>query len=248
MIAKQYPTSSFAARAGVTVRTLRYYDRMGLLKPSFVTEAGHRRYSDRDLIRLEQILAMKYLGFSLEEIGEMARGGLLQLQDSLSLQRQMMEEKREQVDRVIRAIDGLQVAAAAGWELDWETLTMVIKAMQQMQHDKDWWMQHYSEEARRKLEERAKGYSQEQAWADARRWQEVIDGMKAAAARGDDPASPEVQGLVGRWMGLVNEFTMGDPEIEKGLSSGWAEAQERPYGPEVEAYVNRALEIYEERK
>lgn len=248
MITRNYPTGRFAAKAGVTVRTLRYYDQVGLLKPSFVTEAGHRRYTDRDLIRLEQILALKSLGFSLEEIREMVRGESMWLPDLFSLQKRMMEERKAEIDRAIRALESLQAAMAAGWELDWELLTLVIKVTQQMQYDKDWWMQHYSEAARRKVEERAKGYSEEQAWADAKRWQEVIDGMKAAAGRGDDPSSPEVQDLARRWTELVEEFTMGDPEIEEGLARGWSKAKERPYGPEVEAYVQRALEIYKGKK
>jgi DNA-binding transcriptional MerR regulator len=52
----------------VSIRTLRYYDKVGLLSPSQYTEAGYRLYTDADLLRLQQILALKFLGFSLEEI------------------------------------------------------------------------------------------------------------------------------------------------------------------------------------
>ena len=63
-----YHTGQFARKVAVSVRTLRYYDRVGLLRPAQHTEAGYRLYTDADLVRLQQILALKFLGFSLEEI------------------------------------------------------------------------------------------------------------------------------------------------------------------------------------
>lgn len=244
MIARQYSTGQFAHKAGVTLRTLRFYDKVGLLRPSAVTDSGHRRYSDRDLIRLQQILALKFLGFSLEEIRNMVSDGSLQLQDTLALQKQMMVEKRGQIEGAIGAIESLLAALAAGWEPDWQLLTQVIKATQMEQQNRDAWKKYYSEEARRKVEERAKGYSQEQAWADARRWQEVLDGMKAAAARGADPASPEVQELARRYRELIDGFTMGDPEIEAGLASSYQAPDspwEKPFNQEEAAFVDRAI-------
>ena len=54
--------------AGVTLRTIRYYDKIGLLKPSHILDNGYRQYCNKDLITLQKILALKELGFSLEEI------------------------------------------------------------------------------------------------------------------------------------------------------------------------------------
>ena len=59
-----YTTGEFARMAHVTIRTIRYYDKQNILKPSYVTEAGARFYTDEDFARLQQILLLKYLGFS----------------------------------------------------------------------------------------------------------------------------------------------------------------------------------------
>ncbi len=250
MITRLYPTSRFANRAGVTVRTLRYYDQIGLLQPASVTESGHRRYTDRDLIKLQQILALKFLGFSLEQVREILRIESLEVGESLEIQKRMMVEKREQVDTVIRAIDKAQELMVRRGELDWESLIQVIKVTR-MEKQNDWdWKKYYSEEAWKKIEERQRNYSLEQAEADARRWQEVIDGMKEAAKRGEDPGSPAVQELARRWMELVNEFTQGDPEITKGLSRVRADPQmpyQQPYSDEENEYIQRALEIHKGR-
>ena len=63
-----YKTGKFAKLANVSERTIRYYDKIGLLKPSFVMENGYRQYSDLDLLKLQKILSLKHLGFSIEEI------------------------------------------------------------------------------------------------------------------------------------------------------------------------------------
>lgn len=57
-----------AKKMGVTVRALQYYDREGLFRPSAVSEGGRRLYTDKDIIRLHQILSLKSLGFSIDEI------------------------------------------------------------------------------------------------------------------------------------------------------------------------------------
>ena len=65
---KTYSTGQFAKLANVTERTIRYYDKIGLLKPSFVMENGYRRYTQSDLLKLQKVLSLKYMGFSLDEI------------------------------------------------------------------------------------------------------------------------------------------------------------------------------------
>ena len=66
-----YSSGEFAKKANVTVRTIRYYDKQNILKPSYVTDTGVRFYTDSDFTRLQQILLLKYLGFSLDDIKNM---------------------------------------------------------------------------------------------------------------------------------------------------------------------------------
>ena len=66
---KLYHAREFAELAGVTVRTLHYYDRLGLLQPSYRSDAQYRLYSQRDLAQLEQIVVLKFLGLPLKSIG-----------------------------------------------------------------------------------------------------------------------------------------------------------------------------------
>src|SRR6059036_742529 len=70
---RTYRAQEFAELAGVTVRTLHHYDRLGLLKPSYRSDAGYRLYSQSDLARLEQIVVLKFLGLRLKSIGRLLK-------------------------------------------------------------------------------------------------------------------------------------------------------------------------------
>src|SRR5438034_767533 len=91
---KLFKTREFAKAAGVTVRALHHYDRLRLLKPSRYTAAGYRLYSERDFARLEQIVALKFIGFSLNEIRKILNRETIDLVTTLRRQRQAIEEKR----------------------------------------------------------------------------------------------------------------------------------------------------------
>ena len=71
---KYYTSGEFAEKAHVSIRTIRYYDQKNLLKPAVRTKGGARRYTEQDFAKLQQILLLKYLGFSLNDIREMTIG------------------------------------------------------------------------------------------------------------------------------------------------------------------------------
>ena len=94
-----YSSGEFARMAHVTVRTIRYYDSHDILKPSFVNESGARFYTDEDFTRLQQILLLKFLGFSLNDIKNMTIGDMDYhfLSDSLEVQLKLVRDKIEQL-------------------------------------------------------------------------------------------------------------------------------------------------------
>lgn len=108
-----YRVHEFAERAGVTVKALHHYDRLGLLKPRR-TDAGYRVYADGDLERLEQIVALKFLGLSLKQIKVVLNRRALPLAETLRLQREVLYEQRRRLDRAIRAIEDAEARIPAG--------------------------------------------------------------------------------------------------------------------------------------
>ncbi|WP_182914140.1 methyltransferase domain-containing protein [Paenibacillus sp. 1011MAR3C5] len=96
----------FADKAGVTIRTVRFYDKVGLLTPSHRTESGHRYYSKQDLARLQQILTLKYIGLTIDEISRIIhKDGLnVDLKESLRVQSTIIGQKMEHLRLVQKTV------------------------------------------------------------------------------------------------------------------------------------------------
>lgn len=100
-----YSIGQFSKKTGVTIRTLRFYDEKGLLKPSYLSESGRRYYNDQDLVVLQNILTFKYLGYPLEHIYEMLHSGQCNLHQSLLRQKEEMLLKKEQLEKTIATLE-----------------------------------------------------------------------------------------------------------------------------------------------
>ncbi|MDO4273043.1 MAG: methyltransferase domain-containing protein [Eubacteriales bacterium] len=123
-----YSSGEFARMAHVTLRTIRYYDKQDVLKPSCVSEAGARFYTDEDLARLQQILLLKYLGFSLEDIREMTidDSDYHFMLNSLNLQLRLVRDKIEQMQLVEKAIENTASTISENHSIDWSKMLDLI--------------------------------------------------------------------------------------------------------------------------
>ena len=204
----RYVPHEFAERAGVTVRTLHHYDRLGLLKPGRRSPAGYRLYSDPDLVRLEQIVVLKAIGLTLRETRALLDKDRSALRDTLARQQRVLGEKRRQMDKAIRAIGAAQRALARKDEPDWSLFTRIIKEMT-VQNDTDWTKQYYSDDAQARVDSRRHLWSPELQERVTKQWNDLFHDVEAAL--GEDPAGAVAQGLLARWRELVGQFTGGDP-------------------------------------
>lgn len=132
---RYYTTGEFAKKAGVTLRTIRYYDIKGILKPSYYNESGYRFYSDEDFIKLKKILALKYLGLSLDEIETMDKGEFERnhLKNYLKLQKTIINNKMNNMRVVLNAIETAQVSM----ENSGQELLNVIDEIKNLESEKE---------------------------------------------------------------------------------------------------------------
>ena len=123
-----YSSGEFARMAHVTLRTVRYYDKQDILKPSLVTESGARFYTDEDFARLQQILLLKYLGFSLDDIREMTIGDSDYhfMLNSLNIQLRLVRDRIEQMQLVEKAIQDTAQAIQKQHTIDWSQMLNLI--------------------------------------------------------------------------------------------------------------------------
>ena len=127
-MSQYYTSGEFAKKAHVSIRTIRYYDQKNLLKPATHTKGGARLYTDQDFAKLQQILLLKYLGFSLSDIREMTigSGDKQLLRNSLQIQKRLVEERLEEMKNVVNAIDSTSQALDRNYQVDWSKMLNLI--------------------------------------------------------------------------------------------------------------------------
>ena len=125
-----YSSGEFARMAHVSIRTIRFYDKQNILKPSQVSPSGARYYSDQDLARLQQILLFKFLGFSLEDIRDMTIKDIDPpvLLQSLNLQLKLIQDRIEQLHSAAEAIQDTAYALKTENNINWSQMLKLIHA------------------------------------------------------------------------------------------------------------------------
>lgn len=137
-------SGEIAKKAGVSQKAVRLYDEKGLLKPTEYSEGNYRLYDKEALEILEKIVALKQIGFSLEEIRDnLVAGDAKDIEEALRMQLAVMEEKRYRIDMVIDAIN--RTLARKGETLDWDDVAGIVQSVTVDQNaDRNHWlmMQH----------------------------------------------------------------------------------------------------------
>jgi MerR family transcriptional regulator, thiopeptide resistance regulator len=226
-MASQYRIGEFAELAGVTVRALHHYDRIGLLKPQR-NSSGNRLYCLADLERLVQIAALKFLGIPLREIKLLLKHGPLTLSDSLHMQREALTEKRRLIDRAIVAIEAAEKVIQSGQTTDASILRKIIEVID-MQPQENFMRKYYTEQAwidRAKLREQWK-----QAPADVREeWYQTSKQLftDIEASLDLDPASEAAQALTKRWLQLLDNANGNNMDLRAAGMEAWKDRQNWP--------------------
>jgi DNA-binding transcriptional MerR regulator len=241
-----YRVSEFAEKAGVTVRTLHHYDRLGLLMPSGRTDGGFRLYGERDFLRLQQIVTLKFIGLPLKQIKDLLDRSDLDLAATLRLQRRLLLERRLQVDSAIQAIEEAERSLDSSPAPDLAALKKIIEVMER-QNAMEWTKKYYTEEAQAKIAERARTWSPELQARVEQDWKALIADVEAAIAANLDPKDTKAKALANRWSELVSGFTGSDAGIQQGLNKlysdqqSWPSTFKKPFSDEVWQYVKKAM-------
>lgn len=234
----------FAKETGVTVRTLHHYDRLGLLKPER-TESGYRVYGERDLIRLQRITVLKFIGCSLQEIKDLVDRNSDDLRTTLELQQEALERRRKTLDGALKAVEKARRLLDESGKADWQTLKSIVETIE-MEQNTDWMNKYYSPEAQKDLEKRREELGPEGMQQGQKDWELLTADCQQAVKDGVDPKSERAQQLAKRWLGLINAFTGGKPQIAEGLTKlyadrkNWPKTAERPWSDELTAFILEA--------
>lgn len=235
-----------AKKMGVTVRTLQYYDKEGLLSPSAESEGGRRLYKDKDLITLHQILALKSLGFSLEDI----RQRLTTLEtptdvaNALTEQENDIRGKIEQLTESLTAIEQLKEEVLQIQTVDFKKYADIIVNLQ-MNNEYYYLIKRFDDDM---LEHIRSRFDKESGLDFMDRFNDLSDEILQLQKKNVSPESEECQQLTKEYWNLIVEFTNGDMSMLPKLMEAsdfsnagneWEEKQAI-----VSAYLEPALEIF----
>lgn len=125
----EWKVGELAKLTGLTIRTLRYYDQIGLFSPSGRTEAGYRLYTDHDLTRLQQIMSLKELGLSLEQIKSVLAGSAISLYDIVSMQAERLRKNIRNQQKLLQELEHIVSLMQANKPLTVEDFTRLMQVM-----------------------------------------------------------------------------------------------------------------------
>lgn len=238
-----------AKKMGVTVRTLQYYDKEGLLSPSKQSEGGRRLYSSKDLITLHQILSLKSLGFTLDDIKER----LIKLEtpkdvaNALSEQANDIRNKIKSLKGSLKAIEQLKEEVLQMNTVNFKKYADIIVNLQ-MKNEFYPLIKRFDDNT---LDHIRNKFDKESGLEFMAKFNHLSDEIVRLQKEKVSPESEESQKIIGEYWELIMEFTNGDMSMLPKLmevgnigmaTNSWEERQKI-----VNDYVGPALEIYFKR-
>lgn len=244
------PIGELARLCGVSVRTLQYYDKRGLLHAS-LTEGGRRTYSRDDLLVLQQILFLKSLGFPLNEIGEkiLSENNNANFGEIFIRQRDILSKQIESLQKIVDVLDIAVDDALHGREISLKKLMSILELMKEG-NPYTFITLYFSNEQLKDIAERFehpdiyKAFTDKASLAFAR--------LEELAKQGADPKGKEGQELARCWWEMVCDFSAGNRDMLHTLiSSGrdmahWPKEAEHLRGM-MEGFLSPALDEYFKR-
>lgn len=235
-----------AKKMNVTVRTLQYYDKEGLLSPTSESEGGRRLYTHKDLVKLHQILSMKHLGFSLYDI----KNRLISLEtpsevaNALTMQAETIREKIDNLSESLRDIEALKEEVLQMKQVDFKKYADIIANLQMNNHFY-WLIKHLDEET---LNHYRNHFDMDSGLAVLDSFTSLFEEAILLQEKAVPPESETGIAFAEAFWDMISEFTGGDMSMLPKLmematiaksDNRWKEQQEAAF-----AFIEPALDAY----
>ncbi|MCL2500869.1 MAG: MerR family transcriptional regulator [Defluviitaleaceae bacterium] len=234
-----------AKTMGVTVRTLQYYDKEGVLSPSAVSEGGRRLYTHKDMVKLHQIQSMKYLGFSLEDIKTRlpSINTPREVSEALTEQAESIRDKIESLQNVLSSIEKLNREVVQMDSVDWEKYANIIVLLQ-MKNNAYWVIKYFDNEVigqfQKHMDEDKGDKLQEQ-------YKKIIKKAGYLQRSGLPLDGEEIQALAKEWWDFTLAFTGDNADLLSGMMNMGLELESEEWKEHFrfdKDFIGRALTIY----
>ena len=235
-----------ARKMDVTVRALQHYDREGLLSPSAMSEGGRRLYTDKDIVKLHQILSLKHLGFSLDDIKNrlITLDTPAEIADVLMEQAAAVKQKIESMSESLRELEMLREEVIQMQSVDFKKYADIIVNLQ-MKNDFYWLIKHFDDQTLDHIRSR---FNKDSGMAFMNTFMQLQNEAIRLQNAGVPVDSDKGQNFAKAYWNMITDFTGGDMSmlprlIELGQFQNtdhkWKEVQDIANG-----YVEQALGVY----
>lgn len=245
---KQMTVGELAKRANVSVRTIQYYDKIGLLKPSSISEGGRRLYHENDITILHQIITLKNLGLTLDEV----KSRLMPSESAEDIKKMLLKQAeliKEQILKANKVIDSIEMIASEiemSQTVDWSKYSNMMQLIQE-NNESYWVMNFLDHDVLAKIVKVHGQYSEEELPSD---W--LVKSMKKAKQlfeAGYTPESEQAQILAAEVWAIVEKYAQGQPEMTEKLYVFFNDTKQWPdqYAKmqmETHAFIEASIEHY----
>ncbi len=225
----------------VSIRTLHHYDRIDLLKPSIRLPNSYRLYSEADLLKLQQILALKFFGFSLAKIKEMLNKKLTTI-DHLRAQKNYLQQQAINLENANQMLDDAIKKFETNGSIDFNDIVKLIEVYHMTEELKKTWAGNvYTDDQLKQFAELKQRYSEKEITEYTERWQNLIDEVKNALH--EDPKGPIGKSLAKRWLALVDEVYGNHPELKSAVHDAYKQEKipNSPFNKDVFDWIEKAI-------
>jgi DNA-binding transcriptional MerR regulator len=220
---RYYRVGDVATLTRVSIRTLHHYDRIGLLRPAAYSEAGHRLYVERDLLRLQQILTLRYLGFPLKRIGALLDRPDFDLVASLRIQRRALRDRIAELETIDAVLGKLVAGREATGEWSWQVVVMASETVQNgLARGVDIMESHYTPEQMKQFAAVGEAVGADEIAAVEQAWTELLAEVRSNLEL--DPTDPRAVALADRWEALTERTMRGfrqQPGLEEAIRANY---------------------------
>jgi DNA-binding transcriptional MerR regulator len=232
--------------AGITPRTLHYYDEIGLLKPTRVGDNGYRYYGDEALLRLQQILFYRQLDMPLDSIQSIMGRHDFDVMSALESHKQELRKRIAQMERLVTTVDNTILHLKGKKDMSQKQLFEAFSEEQQVEYEKEA-MRLYDPAIVKASYKKWRSYSAADKQRIADEGNAVYQGFLEAMPKG--PASPEAQIAVEAWRQHMDYFWTPNKEQLLGLANGYNDdprfkASFDKIDPNLAAFIREAVKVY----
>jgi len=215
-----YTVKQLSELAGVSVRTLHYYDEIGLLNPSQVGENSYRYYDDAALLRLQQILFYREMGLELLRIKDVLDSPDFDLLTALRSHRTVLQAKISRLQDLIGTVDSTIMHLAGEVDMSKRQMFSAFSDEKQKDYEREARLQYGPDKVNDSIK-RWNGYTQTQREIIAGEGNQIYSDIVDAIEAGLPPTSAEVQAILERWHDHLRYFYEPTLDILRGLGEGY---------------------------